>query len=245
MEDLKQRTGIDRMQIAYKGSTPAVTALLRGEVSVLIVNMGNIADHAKAGTIRILAAAGAKRPAARPDLPTIAELGVPGFATGAWWGLFGPANLPPAVTDKIRTDVTHTLATPEARKLFATNTLEPVDKSPEQFAQLIRDDLAHWGALWSAQYEWFVHEKAALDAGLGREVVEALRHRKTPSFARDDEQLVYDVVSELQETRTLRQASFQRALAALGPDLLIELVSVIGFYTTAAMMINAFDAPVP
>ena len=147
MEDLKQRTGIDLMHIAYKGSTPAVTALLRGEVSVLIVNMGNIADHAKAGTIRILAAAGAKRPAARPDLPTIAESGVPGFATGAWWGLFGPANLPPPVTDKIRTDVTRTLATPEARKLFATNTLEPVDKSPEQFAQLIRDDLAHWGAL--------------------------------------------------------------------------------------------------
>jgi 4-carboxymuconolactone decarboxylase len=98
---------------------------------------------------------------------------------------------------------------------------------------------------WSAQYEWFVHEKAALTAGVSSEVVEALRHRKAPRFPRDDEQLVYDVVSELQETRTVAQASFDRALAALGPDLLIELVSVIGFYTTAAMMINAFDAPVP
>ncbi|MGZ6243963.1 MAG: carboxymuconolactone decarboxylase family protein [Candidatus Binataceae bacterium] len=98
---------------------------------------------------------------------------------------------------------------------------------------------------WSAQYEWFVHETAALNSGLSREVVEALRHRKVPSFARSDEQLVYGVVTELQETRSLRQASFERALAALGPDLLIELVSVIGFYTTAAMMINAFDAPVP
>jgi 4-carboxymuconolactone decarboxylase len=98
---------------------------------------------------------------------------------------------------------------------------------------------------WSAQYEWFVHEKAALNAGLSAEVVEALRHRKTPTFPRDDERLVYDLVSELQETRTLSQTSFDRALAALGHDLLIELVSVIGFYTTAAMMINAFDAPVP
>jgi 4-carboxymuconolactone decarboxylase len=98
---------------------------------------------------------------------------------------------------------------------------------------------------WSAQYEWFVHEKAALNAGLSSEVVEALRHRKTPRFPHDEERLVYDLVSELQETRTLAQASFERALAALGPDLLIELVSVIGFYTTAAMMINAFDAPVP
>jgi 4-carboxymuconolactone decarboxylase len=98
---------------------------------------------------------------------------------------------------------------------------------------------------WSAQYEWFVHETAALKAGLSREVVEALRHRKVPRFPRDDEQLVYELVSELQETRTLSQVSFDRALAALGPDLLIELVSVIGFYTTAAMMINAFEAPVP
>ena len=98
---------------------------------------------------------------------------------------------------------------------------------------------------WGAQYEWFVHEKAALAAGLGSDVVEALRHNKAPRFAHSDEQLVYDVVRELQETRTLGQASFERALAALGPDLVIELVSVIGFYTTAAMMINAFAAPVP
>jgi 4-carboxymuconolactone decarboxylase len=98
---------------------------------------------------------------------------------------------------------------------------------------------------WSAQYEWFVHEKAARNAGLGSDVIEALRHGQTPRFARGDEQLIYDVVTELQETRTLAQASFDRALAALGPDLVIELVSVIGFYTTAAMMINAFDAPVP
>jgi 4-carboxymuconolactone decarboxylase len=98
---------------------------------------------------------------------------------------------------------------------------------------------------WSAQYEWFVHEKAALNAGVTSDVVEALRHGRPPQFARSDEQLVYDIVRELQETRTLAQASFDRALAALGPDLVIELVSVIGFYTTAAMMINAFDAPVP
>ena len=98
---------------------------------------------------------------------------------------------------------------------------------------------------WSAQYEWFVHEKAALAAGVSREVIEAVRHGQVPQFERSDEQMVYDVVDELQQTRTLGQAMFDRALAALGPDLLIELVSVIGFYTTAAMMINAFDADVP
>ncbi|MEW6451219.1 MAG: tripartite tricarboxylate transporter substrate binding protein [Pseudomonadota bacterium] len=146
-EDLKQRTGMNIMHVAYKGSTPAITALLRGEVSTLIVNMSNVADHVKAGTIRIIAAAGEKRPVSRPDLPTIAESGVPGFSTGAWWGLFAPANLPREVTDKIRESVAGVLATPEAKRLYETNTIEAVDKTPDEFAGLIRRDYDHWGAL--------------------------------------------------------------------------------------------------
>jgi 4-carboxymuconolactone decarboxylase len=98
---------------------------------------------------------------------------------------------------------------------------------------------------WSAQYEWFVHEKDALAAGVSSEVIDAVRHRRVPSFAHADEQLVYDIVSELHDTRTISQAGYDRAVAALGLDLFIELITTIGFYTTAAMMINAFDAPVP
>jgi tripartite-type tricarboxylate transporter receptor subunit TctC len=147
MEDLKQRTGMNLMHIPYKGSTPGITALLRGEVSTLIVNMSNVADHVKVGTIRIIAAAGPKRTPLRPDLPTIAESGVPGFATGAWWGLFGPANLPADVVEKIRADAIKVLATPEARRLYETNTIEPVDKTPAEFAALIQRDYDHWGGL--------------------------------------------------------------------------------------------------
>jgi tripartite-type tricarboxylate transporter receptor subunit TctC len=150
MEDLKRRTGMDMMHIPYKGSTPAITALLRGEISALIVNMGNVADHARAGSIRILAAAGAKRPALRPDLPTIAEEGVPGFSTGAWWGLFAPANLPREIVDKIRADVSRILATPETRKVYMVQTIEAVELTQAQFAQLIRDDYDKWGALIKA-----------------------------------------------------------------------------------------------
>jgi 4-carboxymuconolactone decarboxylase len=98
---------------------------------------------------------------------------------------------------------------------------------------------------WSAQYEWHVHEKAGLRAGLTSEAVNAVRHRRTPPFAHEDERLVYDIVNELHATRTLSQASYDQAVAALGLDQFIELVTVIGFYTTAAMMINAFNAPVP
>jgi len=98
---------------------------------------------------------------------------------------------------------------------------------------------------WNAQYEWFVHEKDALAAGVTREVIDAVRHRGVPDFARTDEKLVYDIVAELHHTRTIAQASYDRAVAALGLDLFIELITTVGFYTTAAMMINAFDAPVP
>lgn len=98
---------------------------------------------------------------------------------------------------------------------------------------------------WSAQYAWFVHERAALKAGVSAEVVEAIRNRRLPEFVREDERLVYEVITELAETRTLNQASYDRALDALGLEPLIELITAAGFYTLIAMILNAFDAPVP
>jgi len=144
MEDFKLRTGTQLVHVPYKGATPAITALIRGEVQVVIVNLSSIGPHVKSGAVRIIAAASAKRNAFRPDLPTVAELGVPGFSTGAWWGLFGPANLPPPVLDKIRTDVARALATLDARSLFETNTFKLVQQTPAQFVQYISDDLDNW-----------------------------------------------------------------------------------------------------
>jgi 4-carboxymuconolactone decarboxylase len=98
---------------------------------------------------------------------------------------------------------------------------------------------------WGAQYEWYVHERHALDAGLARDIIEAIRDRRVPVFTDDKQKLIYDVVTELQQTRTLGDATYQSAVAALGEELLIELITAVGFYTVAAMMINAFAAPVP
>lgn len=98
---------------------------------------------------------------------------------------------------------------------------------------------------WSAAYEWFAHEKPALEAGLAREVVEALRHERVPQFAREDERLVYELVTELHGSKVLSQATYDRALAGLGLENLIELITAIGFYATIAMMINTFDVTVP
>jgi 4-carboxymuconolactone decarboxylase len=98
---------------------------------------------------------------------------------------------------------------------------------------------------YSAQYEWFAHERHAREVKLSDDVIEAIRHRRKPTFTRDDERLIYEVVTEMNETRTLSQATYDRALAALGLDLMIELITALGFYTMVAIMLNGFDAPVP
>ena len=145
MEDFKKRTGAPLLHVPYKGSAPAVTALLQGEIAVLIVNMGNIVEHAKAGTIRMIASAGAKRAPQRPDLPTVAESGVPGFSTGTWWGLFGPANMPPEAVARIRAAAAKSLETPEAKKVFAAMTLQPMEAPADGLAAFLREDTENWG----------------------------------------------------------------------------------------------------
>jgi len=98
---------------------------------------------------------------------------------------------------------------------------------------------------WNAEYVWFVHEKEGLEAGLSKDVIDAVSRNWEPKFSRSDEKVVYDIVTELHQTRTVGPISYKRAVAALGLEPFIELITAIGFYTTAAMMINAFDVPVP
>lgn len=101
------------------------------------------------------------------------------------------------------------------------------------------------GRFHSAQYEWFAHERRALEAGIDAETVEAIRQRRTPALVRDDEQLVYDVVTELLATRRLATASYARAQTLLGTERLVELIAGAGFYTMVALTINAFEIDVP
>lgn len=144
MEDFKQRTGIRMTHIPYRGATPAYLALMRNEIAVLISNLGGANAQAAAGNLRIIAAASARRSKFRPDLPTIAESGVPGFSTGAWWGMFGPAHLPEPIVAKLRAGVSHALDSPAMQKIYTVNTMEREDMTPEQFVQFIREDTANW-----------------------------------------------------------------------------------------------------
>jgi tripartite-type tricarboxylate transporter receptor subunit TctC len=150
MEDFKQKTGTDIVHIPYRGAAPAATALLAGDVSMLLLNLSSIEEHEKAGKVRILAVASDKRAVLRPDLPTVAEAGVPGFSTTAWFALWGPPNMAPELVARIHADVAKVLESPQSREFFRTNSFERVDLSPAQFSQLIQDDLKHWGALVKA-----------------------------------------------------------------------------------------------
>lgn len=98
---------------------------------------------------------------------------------------------------------------------------------------------------WSAQYEWFVHESAARKAGVADDVIAAIRVGRRPNFTRDDERLVYDVVTELNETRDVSEQSYEHVLSAFGLDLTIEFFTATGFYIMVAAMLKAFDVTTP
>jgi 4-carboxymuconolactone decarboxylase len=98
---------------------------------------------------------------------------------------------------------------------------------------------------WTANYEWFVHARLARNAGIDEDVILAIRDRRTPIFARDDERLTYEVINELFENKALSDATYARALAAFGLDLMIELTAAAGFYAMIAVTLKAFDVPSP
>lgn len=99
--------------------------------------------------------------------------------------------------------------------------------------------------LASAQFAWFIHAPHALKLGISPDIVESIRERRTPSFSRDDERLVYDITTELDTTHSLSEANFNRGMSMFGEQKMVELVSAIGFYTMVGMTLNAFDVPVP
>jgi tripartite-type tricarboxylate transporter receptor subunit TctC len=146
MEELKRQTGIDMQHVPYRGAAPALTGLLGNEVSVMLLNLSSVEADATAGQVRLIAAATENRVPRLPDLPTVGEV-VPGFKTSVWFGLWGPAKMPPELLAKIHDDVAKALDFPETKQFFQTNSLERVDLSPADFSKLIQGDLAHWSAL--------------------------------------------------------------------------------------------------
>ena len=146
MEMLKERAGFDMVHVPYKGGAPATAATMSGEVAALFSGTSS-APQIKAGRIRALAVAGAKRTPTFPDVPTIAEF-YPGFENSIWLGLFGPAGMPAEVLDRLRDEVRRALEAPEVKaSLMGKGSLDTLILSPQEFEALIRRDYDKYGKL--------------------------------------------------------------------------------------------------
>jgi tripartite-type tricarboxylate transporter receptor subunit TctC len=143
-ELLKSMAGIDMLHVPYKGSAGAITGLLSGDVAMMCNALHAVLPQIKAGKINAVAVGGQKRSRVAPEIPTFAESGYPDFDVDFWYGLLAPAATPREIIAKLNQDITQVLNTPEMRETLSNQGLEPVTGTPEQFAELIRTDLARW-----------------------------------------------------------------------------------------------------
>jgi tripartite-type tricarboxylate transporter receptor subunit TctC len=145
IEYLKQQLEIDMVHAPYKGESAAITALLTGQIQMMLITPFLVESHARAGRLKLLAAATAQRIPALNRLPTVAESGVPGYEAGTWYALVGPARLPREVVRRIYADTTDILLDPAFRERYVTSQwFEVVSNTPDEFAQFLKSEYARW-----------------------------------------------------------------------------------------------------
>ena len=139
-----QLTGIDLLHIPYKGSSPAVTDLLAGQVSMMFDNIPSALPHIKSGKLKALATTGAKRDAALPDLPTIAEAGVPGYESGVWFGISVPAATPKDIIARLNAETVKGAKSPEFVKRMTDLGYNLIPGSADNMAEMIKAEIVRW-----------------------------------------------------------------------------------------------------
>jgi tripartite-type tricarboxylate transporter receptor subunit TctC len=145
-ELFRSRFGLDLLHVPYKGTAPAVTDLIAGQVSMTIDGLTVQLPHIRAGRLKALAAASAKRIATLPDVPTFAELGYPELQVSLWYSLFAPAGTPRPIVAALNAEVARMLTVPEVRQRLAELAVEPGDGgSPEQFGAYVQSEIKRWG----------------------------------------------------------------------------------------------------
>jgi tripartite-type tricarboxylate transporter receptor subunit TctC len=145
-----QMTGTDILHIPYKGSGPAVTDLLAGQVHMMFDNIPSSLPHIKAGKLRALATTGAKRDPALPELPTLAESGVPGYESGVWFGLMVPAATPRDIVMRLNAAAVQATRSPEFIKRMTDLGYNIIPSSPDEMTAMIRTELNRWGPIVKA-----------------------------------------------------------------------------------------------
>ena len=143
-ELFKYMTGTEIVHVPYKGGSSAINDLIAGRVQLMFESLNSIASQARAGTVHALAVGSDHRSAGFPDLPTIAESGVPGYEAGTWTGVIAPAAVPRPIVDKLNAAINRAIQSPLFRERFAQIGDEPAGGTPEDFARVIQADSAKW-----------------------------------------------------------------------------------------------------
>jgi tripartite-type tricarboxylate transporter receptor subunit TctC len=143
-ELFKTMAGVDMTHVPYKGSAPALTDLIGGQVQVMFDNLPSSLAQIKAGKLRAIAVTSAQRAAALPNVPTIAESGLPGFEASSWFGILAPAGTPPAIVARINAEVNQWLQTPEAKDKLLAQGAVAAGGTPGEFAAHIRAETEKW-----------------------------------------------------------------------------------------------------
>jgi tripartite-type tricarboxylate transporter receptor subunit TctC len=143
-ELLKSMAKIDMVHIPYKGGGQALIDVLAGQVQILFAPPASCAQYVQAGRLRAIGVSTAKRSASLPDVPTIAEAGVPGYDSGVWYAVVAPAGTPKDVVGKLHGEFVRALNTPEYHKLLVQNAIDPIGSTPEELGRFIKSELAKW-----------------------------------------------------------------------------------------------------
>src|SRR5262245_4164959 len=149
-ELLKSMSGVDMVHVPYKGSPPAITGLLGGEVQLMFANVADIGSQIRSGKVKPLAVTTAKRAASLPEVPTMAEAGLPGFEIVSWFGLLAPAGTPAPIVTRLNAETVKVLAREDVQATLAKQGLEVSPGSPEQFAAHIKSEIAKFTKIGKA-----------------------------------------------------------------------------------------------
>ena len=144
-EVIKSTTGVKMTHVPYKGASPAITGLLGGEIAIYVSSIPPALPFMKAGRLKAIGVTSAKRTATLPDVPTIAESGLPGYEVTNWYGVMVPAGVPKDILARLHTEIVRILQLPEVRQRFAGEGGDVAPNTPEQFAAFIRSEIAKWG----------------------------------------------------------------------------------------------------
>lgn len=143
-ESFKIATGLQMQHVPYKGSSPALTDLIGGQIQLMFDSMPSAMPHVKSGKLRALAVTTARRSLALPDLPTVAESGVPGFDISTWYGMWAPKGMSREWTERLAAEIGKILKMPDVREKYAGLGAEPVGSTPDEFAAYCRSELNKW-----------------------------------------------------------------------------------------------------